>query len=506
MSLQRLDPDGVIDFSEWQRIVNILAKLAGVRSAAITRIQLPYIEAFKVSQIEGVPFYEGLTAELKDHYCEEVLQSQDRVLVVDARKDERWMHAPEVDHGLVSYLGYPLLLPNGEVFGTLCLHDDKENEYSQEIDSLMHHFKRVVESHFVLAEQTRRAQESEARYRSLVENAADAIFLLDDKGWIQEVNSEACRRYGYPYGRLLQMHVQDLERQQGALEPGWWIQECLDRGRAFFESSHIAYDGTMFPVEIHARLVPHSAGLTLLAVARDISARKEAERLKKDIDRITRHDLKTPLNGIISMPELLLEEDNLTEGQQEKLQLIRNAGYRMLDLINMSLSLYQMEQGKYQYKPAVIDLLPVVRNVEQDVSQLLVQYKVRLVLRINGNDNLEGASFFVLGEALLCYSMLCNILRNAVEASPPGETVALDLDNEGSSRARISISSNSVIPEKIRNRFGQKYATAEKKHGTGLGVYSAGLIAETMNGELAWTSSKEKGTVVSIFLPQASQE
>ncbi|MFN2343184.1 MAG: histidine kinase dimerization/phospho-acceptor domain-containing protein, partial [Desulfonatronovibrio sp.] len=71
-----------------------------------------------------------------------------------------------------------------------------------------------------------------------------------------------------------------------------------------------------------------------LAICRDVTSIKQVQRLKEDIDRITQHDLKTPLNGIISLPQLLMMDSNLTEEQHEMLQQIRSTGYRMLDMIN----------------------------------------------------------------------------------------------------------------------------------------------------------------------------
>lgn len=68
-------------------------------------------------------------------------------------RPERWANAPEIHHSLVSYMGYPLLLPDGGGFGTICVHDNKSNEYSEEIDQLIRSFRNVVESHFALATQ-----------------------------------------------------------------------------------------------------------------------------------------------------------------------------------------------------------------------------------------------------------------------------------------------------------------------------------------------------------------
>ncbi|MFO8090519.1 MAG: GAF domain-containing protein [Desulfatiglandaceae bacterium] len=153
MKIEDIDPFNIIDFTEWQRMVNLLCKIAGVKSAAITKLEEPNIEVFKVSKNIDNPLHEGLQVELASHYCEEVINKRDRVIVRDARESKRWANAPEIRHSLISYMGYPLLLPNGNIFGTICIHDSKANAYSEDIDELIKSFRKIVESHFLLATQ-----------------------------------------------------------------------------------------------------------------------------------------------------------------------------------------------------------------------------------------------------------------------------------------------------------------------------------------------------------------
>jgi K+-sensing histidine kinase KdpD len=123
-----------------------------------------------------------------------------------------------------------------------------------------------------------------------------------------------------------------------------------------------------------------------------------------------------------------------------------------------------------------------------------------LVLRTRQDD-----SFVVSGDKLLCYTMLSNLVKNAVERTPAGKTAHVQLEEPEANQAKISIHNPGVIPEKVRDKLGQKYVTAEKQHGTGLGVYSVSLIARTMNGNLTWSSSQESGTCFRVYLPMPEQ-
>jgi hypothetical protein len=56
-------------------------------------------------------------------------------------------------------MGYPILLPDGNIFGTICIHDNKPNEYSDDIDQLIQNFRKIIESHFALASQTKKLKD-----------------------------------------------------------------------------------------------------------------------------------------------------------------------------------------------------------------------------------------------------------------------------------------------------------------------------------------------------------
>lgn len=236
----------------------------------------------------------------------------------------------------------------------------------------------------------------------------------------------------------------------------------------------------------------------------DITSRKQAELLREDMERISRHDLKTPLNGIIGLPQLLLEDDNLTPEQREVLEHVRQVGYRMLRSINLSLDLYKMETGSYQLAPAPVDLVRVVRDILRETRDKIEPAGVTVLVLLAGRPPGPEDRCYVWGEELLCYSMLANLLLNAVEASPPGSVVRVELCDSG--QAQVRIHNQGEVPEAMRARFFEKYATHGKHQGTGLGTYSARLIARVQGGELTMHSSAAEGTTLSVRLPLVPEE
>lgn len=238
-----------------------------------------------------------------------------------------------------------------------------------------------------------------------------------------------------------------------------------------------------------------------LQILTDITPLKESQELREDIERITRHDLKSPLNGILNLPELIIADNNLTQEQRECLELIKNAGHRMLVLINQSLDLYKMERGVYESHPTPVDLRKLFEHLRMELDGQLRSRRIELLIQADGQALAPSAPFLVLGEELLCHSLFGNLLNNAMDASKPGGQIRVQLQRDTAGDARVSIWNEKAIPPAIRDRFMHKYVTAGKRHGTGLGAYSARLMTEVQNGQITWLSSDAAGTTITVTLP-----
>ena len=92
----------------------------------------------------------------------------------------------------------------------------------------------------------------------------------------------------------------------------------------------------------------------------------ESAKLREDVDQIIRHDLKTPLNPIIGYPQLLMRNEELSEKGQVYVKKIEDSGYRLLNMINLSLDLFKMERKVYNLRPIPVDLMPIFRQIETE--------------------------------------------------------------------------------------------------------------------------------------------
>ena len=133
----------------WQDITDILAETIGIPAALIMRFTDPDIEVFVSANKEDNPYNPGDKEKLYGSglYCETVIGTQAKLLVPDALVDANWKNNPDVKLNMTSYLGFPILLPDGKPFGTICVLDNKRNAYSKNTEKLMVKFRSLIESH-----------------------------------------------------------------------------------------------------------------------------------------------------------------------------------------------------------------------------------------------------------------------------------------------------------------------------------------------------------------------
>ena len=245
--------------------------------------------------------------------------------------------------------------------------------------------------------------------------------------------------------------------------------------------------------------------LDVTAFREQEEALKENVRLREEVERIGRHDLKTPLASIVAVPRLLRESGNLTADQSELLTLVERAGYRVLNMVNLSLDLLKMEQGSYRFRPQPLNVARLLHKVNGDIRNHAASKQVAVQVFVDGMPAAAAPPVFAWAEETLCYSILANLLKNAVEAAPEGSAVTIAVEARDD-EVLLRIHNRGAVPEAVRSRFFEKYATAGKAGGTGFGTYSARLMARIQEGDIAMRTSEEDGTTLTLRLQAAPDD
>jgi len=182
---------------KWQGIVNTMADIINVPAALIMRVEPPEITVLSASDTEENPYEVGNKENLLGLYCEEVIKTNRELLVADARESEKWKDNPDIELGMVSYFGFPLKWPDGDIFGTICVLDSEKNEYSELYKKIIVQFKELVETHLELIFQRREIEKEKEKTEKYLEAAGPLVVILNEEGKVEKINARGCSILGY---------------------------------------------------------------------------------------------------------------------------------------------------------------------------------------------------------------------------------------------------------------------------------------------------------------------
>jgi signal transduction histidine kinase/CheY-like chemotaxis protein len=169
----------------WQQTIDLMARIYEVPAGLIMRVHTEHIEVLLASHTHKNPYEPGELANLQTGlYCETVMQRRDQLLVPDALEDPAWDHNPDIELGMICYLGVPLCWPDSSIFGTVCVLDTHRRTFSQEYLDLIWQFKELIEGDLRLHHELQKREQVEKELREAKEaaevaNRAKSTFLAN---------------------------------------------------------------------------------------------------------------------------------------------------------------------------------------------------------------------------------------------------------------------------------------------------------------------------------------
>ncbi len=346
-------------------------------------------------------------------------------------------------------------------------------------------------------------RENERRYSALVHQSPVGVFETDAKGRLTFANERMLRLTGRTLPQLLGLGWLEAVHPEEREEFGrGWHKALAGRSEFSAEVRLRPARGAVLWVSALVRPMRDAASRVsgYLGALSDISERRKAETQREDVEKVIRHDLRSPLGAMGNAAELLEMLGPLNAEQTHVLAELKGLSVRMLGLVSLSLDLRAMETGQYVPEPVPLDLASVLETVKTELLPLVDGKGLSLRVDVPGN-----GPFLVLGERRLVDTVFVNLLKNAAEASPEGGEIAVRLWFEGNEGV-AALHNLGAVPLNIRERFFEKYATSGKAHGTGLGTYSARLMVRALSGSIELDTSEPGATTLTVRLPAASPE
>ena len=350
--------------------------------------------------------------------------------------------------------------------------------------------------------------EGEEKYRTLFDESRDAIYISSREGKYLDVNRAMLELFEYTKEEMIDtLNVEEMYVYPG--DRDMFQQEIETNGSVRdYEVKFCKKNGTEMDCLLTGSVRRSSRGRILgyQGIIRDVTEQKRIERLRDDVHRMMRHDLKSPLIGIAGLTGLLLKSKNLTDKQDSAARMIQELGERMLGFIDRTRDLFQMEQGSYILKPQEVNICSVLQRIKKTLKPLALKRNTDFVFYLYDQPTHLKGEYMILCEEALVEIMFANLIKNAIEASPEGGTIRISIDTTAE-RSRqsfhcIDIHNSGVVPTEICENFFKPYTTSGKDGGTGLGTHNALLVARTHKGDIRFTTSKDEGTHVTVHLPK----
>jgi hypothetical protein len=134
---------------KWQQLIDEMTKRFDVSAGLLMRVWPEHIEVLVASRTEGNPYTPRERANLNTGlYCETVMATQSILQVPNALADEKWKNNPDLRFNMIMYMGMPLFWPDGNIFGTICILDNKIRRFGEIYQKLMWQSKIAIESDF----------------------------------------------------------------------------------------------------------------------------------------------------------------------------------------------------------------------------------------------------------------------------------------------------------------------------------------------------------------------
>lgn len=347
---------------------------------------------------------------------------------------------------------------------------------------------------------THALEESERKYRHLIEYANDAIFIADaDTGIIVDANMKAAELTGRKVEELIGMHQTKLHPPEYKAKYGRIFRSQVKEGHGVVDSVYVLRkDGTYVPVEISAGVISGNSKTLIQGIFRNISERKKVEDLKKEFLAMAAHELKTPVTTLKLVSQAHIAKFKRYGSDQiklEELELIDRELERLTQLINDILDETRLESGKLFLKPEQTNLGKLLKNV---IKKMQLISKQKLVLK-----KVPGKLCVIVDQQRI-EQVLVNLISNAIKYSDRGTKITIGAKKEGG-KVLVWVTDEGIGISKAHQNliFDRFYQVKEKGlNGFGLGLYITKQIIMQHRGKIWIESEPGKGSTFYFTLQQ----
>jgi PAS domain S-box-containing protein len=413
----------------------------------------------------------------------------------------------------LSWLGVPMQV--GErLIGVICVQSYTAHAYGEEEQQLLSTIADQVAVAVEKAQLYQTLRDSEEKYRTLFEQANDAVFLETLDGRVLDVNERACDLLGYERQELLRLTVADFLPPEIDGPVRHVLQSALATGGARIEGENVRKDGSRVPVEVSTALLEMGGQQLVLALVRDVTERKRAEEQLRQAQKMEAigtlaggiaHDFNNIMTGILGYATLLQKDFPPGSPFYADISAVIASAGRASDLTRQLLT-FARRSSQDAMQPVALN------TVVQEVVGLLERtIDKAITIELHLGSDLPN----VRGDAGQLHQVFLNLCLNARDAMPNGgqliiktsavrvraEEVFGSLNVTAGEYVVLDVIDTGVGMEPaIRERIFEPFFTT-KEQGRGLGLAIAYGIVRGHGGAIHVYSEPGEGTSFKVYLP-----
>jgi PAS domain S-box-containing protein len=356
---------------------------------------------------------------------------------------------------------------------------------------------------------------SQKLYESIFNQTKDAIYISNKSGQLIDFNQATVDLLGYSEEELKNLNILKIFKEENDRKA---FQEEI-RANSFtkdFEAPFLTKDNTVKYCLISASIVQTEEFEGYHSIVRDITERKQAEKLLKAKEVAEQsakmkeqflanisHEMRTPMNAILGMSNLMLQT-SLDKEQESYMDSVKQSSKNLLGIINDILEISSIENGKIDFESKRFNLHTLIQELIKMFSYKANQQGLQLYVDIDKN-----VEEHFIGDGLRLNQILMNLIGNAIKFTEKG-FVKITVRNLGesnsSAKLQFEIEDTGIgIPkDKIESVFETFVRIKHKQNrlypGTGLGLAISKQLVELQGGSIYAVSQEEKGSIFTVIL------
>jgi len=400
----------------------------------------------------------------------------------------------ELNGSVGSFFNIPLVIGD-KVAGLLTVADTKDGFYKEKEMTTLY---KVAQRASGAVTRLQEVVESEnSRLNAMVASMTDGVIMTDTDYRIVVVNPAAKKAAGLENKNGLS--VLDFAKQlEGKLDLKDKIEESA-RMEQIFIPEEISLPSGFYKIAI-SPVKDKWRPLGCVVVFRDMTREKEVERIKEDFTSMIVHELRSPLDSIKKMIEMMRESEIKKAKRKECFQMIYGSSSDMLELVNNLLDIAKIEAGKFEIFVKDHHLNKTLRDEAHTFEALARQHGLKIDMQLD--DNISKFKF----DEEKVKQVLNNLLSNAIKFTPRDGTVTI-LSKIQDSYAQIQVAdTGSGIPDYLKAKLFHKFVQGREngdpsEKGSGLGLVISKGIIEAHGGTIWIEDNHPRGTKFIFTLP-----